>query len=303
MQIFLPKKNFRWLVVVMLALFLSVSGCADSDTDTDDTANAPVLPPAYTLVPNFSTLGGGSGTSASEDGTLVENGIRKLPDNADNFESTQAGCVIDNYLHAASNVFYWNTVLFFSLAVPVWSFNVALLQDPVQQEDGSWVWSYSGNNNGDMYTAELHGEFVDDQVHWEMIISKQEGFQDFVWYTGTSNLPATEGTWTLKKSPLENHDWIDIVWNRTISNRTWEVTYTNILEGDNYKDSFIAYGVNSDDTYDAFYDIYTSENENLVNIDVNRSTRAGRIKDVNKFGDEDWQYWNESLCNIDAPGM
>ena len=65
-----------------------------------------------------------------------------------------------------------------------------------------------------------------------MVIAKQGFFEDFLWYSGISNLPATEGTWTIKKSYEENYDWIGITWSREIANGTWQVQYMNVHEAD-----------------------------------------------------------------------
>jgi hypothetical protein len=260
-----------------------------------------VVPPLYTLVPNFGEIGN-TETVASADEPFVDPMIKRLPvENSDVFP--QAECLINNYAHASFQVGFWNLALTVTLAVPVWSFAEAFHHDPVRQEDGSWVWSYSATILGVLHTAELHGAFVDDKVHWNMFITKEGFFEDFLWYSGISNLPATSGTWTLKKGSEDPYDWIGIEWSRNISNGTWYVQYMNVHEGDENEGGFIEYGVIVDDTYDAFYDIYNAVQENLVEIDANKAGNEGRVRNPAYFNDEDWHYWDANHCDSVAPEL
>ncbi len=75
--------------VVMAVLLLTAAGCGDSDTDGDDGGDAPVVPPAYTFVPNFGELGNTeSATSADE--MLADPMIKRQPV-TDTAVSIQAG--------------------------------------------------------------------------------------------------------------------------------------------------------------------------------------------------------------------
>lgn len=303
MQIFMDKKWCRLFLVIMGAVVISASGCGDSSTDGAGAVDAPEVPPVYTFVPDFGEIGS-TESPASAVVPLADPMIKSLPA-ADTNALPQAGCIIDNYAHASLQVGFWNLALTVTLAVPAWSFAEAFNHDPVQQEDGSWVWSYSATIKGVLHTAELRGAFVDDTVQWRMKITKNGFYEDFLWYSGVSNLPATSGTWTIKKSPEpdENYDWIDIHWHRDVSNETWQVQYMNIHAGDDNEGGFIEYGVVDDDTYDAFYDIYNAAQENLVEIEINRNSSLGRVTNPGHFDDEDWHYWDENHCDSEAPGI
>jgi len=302
MQIFMDKSWCRFILVVMAVLLLTTAGCGNSDIDGDDGdggADAPMVPPAYTLVPNFGELGN-TESSASADETLADP-MLKRQSGTDTGVSITAGCIIDNYAHASLNVGFWNLALTVTLAVPAWSFAEAFHHDPVLQEDGSWLWSYSATILSVLHTAELYGSLVDGEVHWDMYITKDGFYEDFPWYSGVSNLPATEGAWTIKKSPDDPSDWIVIDWSREVSNATWQVRYMNIQAGDDNEGGFIEYGIIDDDTYDAFYDIYNAAEENHVEIDAGTTSNEGRVRNPAHFGDEDWHYWDGNHCDSVAP--
>ncbi len=286
-----------WLLIFAAVLMLSIAGCGENDSDDDDD-DAPTIPPAYTLAPDFSGMGGNRAASAAMDQASPAQAL-KLPNAETGSPTIQDSCSQDNYNHAALQVGFWNTALWFTLAVPTWSFVRAFEEDPVQQDDGSWIWSYEVPLVN--VSAELHGAFVDGAVQWRMYITKQGEYEDFLWYRGTSNLPATEGTWILKKSYVDNDDWISIEWSRSIANQTWQVQYMNILTGDPNEGGLIEYGVTDNDTYDAFYDIYNAVADNWVNIESNTTTTAGRVMNEVFFGDDQWSLWDADHCDEVAP--
>jgi len=285
-----------WLLIFAAVLMLTITGCGENDTDGDDDDDAPTIPPAYTLAPDFSSMGGNRTGTAVVDPVAPAEAL-KLPQAEKGNPAIQVSCSVDNYTHAAGHVLFWNTALWVTLAVPSWSFVEAFNHDPVQQDDGSWIWSYDVNVLNVIYTAELHGAFVDGEVQWHMYITKQGEYVDFLWYRGTSNLPATEGTWILKKSYVEQDDWIGIEWSRSIANQTWQVQYMNILAGDPNEGGLIEYGISDNDTYDAFYDIYNAVADTWVNIEANSTTTAGRVMNETHFGDDQWLLWDGDHCD------
>ena len=288
-------KWHKWLLISAAILMLSMAGCGENDSNSDDDA-APTIPPAYTLAPDFSSMGGNRASSAAMDQVAPAEDL-KLPNAEEGGTVIRNSCSTANYDYAAGQVGFWNTALWITLAVPAWSFAEAFNHDPVQQDDDSWIWSYDLTVFNVTYTAKLQGAFVDGEVHWHMYITKHGEYTDFLWYTGTSNLPATSGTWTLRKSYAEPYDWIGIEWNRSIVNQTWMVTYTNIHADDPNVGGFIQYGITGNDPYDAFFDICTAAENNCVIIESNTSTTAGRVKHDAFFGDDAWHLWDEDHCN------
>ena len=298
MKIFWQKKWHIWLLMIAAVLMLSMAGCG-ANNSADDDNDAPTIPPAYTLAPDFSSMGGDRPSSAAV-GQVAPAEVLKLSDAETGGAVIQGSCSQVNYSHAAGHVLFWNTSLWVTLAVPSWSFVEAFNHDPVQQDNGSWIWAYDVKIFNVIYTAELHGAFVDKEVQWHMYITKHGEYEDFLWYRGTSNLPATEGTWTLKNNPTDQEDWIGIEWSRSIVNQTWQVQYMNIRAGDPNTDGLIEYGVTDNETYDAFYDIYNAVADNWVNIESNTTTTAGRVMNEAHFGDDLWRNWDQDHCDAAA---
>ena len=145
------------------------------------------------------------------------------------------------------------------------------------------------------YTANLHGKVVTSGVQWKMYISQENGYSDFLWYEGESNFLATEGNWTLYRSPELPNPMLEILWHRNVSEGTADIRYQNIEEGHPENGGYIFYGINQETPYNAYYHIYNKGQNNLTEIEWNRTTKEGRVKDQNKYGNEEWHYWDSNL--------
>ncbi len=138
------------LLLVLVISLLTVTGCSG-------VSGAPTIPPVETFVIPFEEFPGMGG--------LI----------------TLAGGNQSNWDYAASTVSFWGLILIWKLAVPVAAFRASFQHTPVQQPDGSWLWSYSVNILNATYTAELHAQFITEGIHWSMNISKASEYEDFLW--------------------------------------------------------------------------------------------------------------------------
>jgi len=123
----LRSKTPLHLFLVLVVAVLTISGCGGA-------SQAPTIPPVETFDIPFEDFEN-SGT-----GGLV---------------SFQTGNQ-SNWNYAALAVGIWSTIIRVGLAVPVAAFQASFHNIPLQQDDGSLVWSYSVNIGGSIYTAELH---------------------------------------------------------------------------------------------------------------------------------------------------
>jgi len=268
-----------YLLLVLAIVVLGVTGCSD-------TSGAPTLPPIESFLIPFETLIA-NGTSAFA--SLSEQETVPLAGNQSNW----------NY--AASTVGFWYTVIAVGLAVPVAAFRESFHHTPVEQPDGSWVWSYSIVLGSAVYTAKLRGQFIAEGVRWEMRISKAGEYEDFLWYYGEHRLPATEGFWILKLSPANPIDFLRIDWSRNISAGTYTIKYTNIVPGGPENGGYIDFQYTKDVPYDYTCDIYNRGEDNHTCIEYSSSTGEGRVKDFKHFGDNEWHCWDSDRMNVTCP--
>lgn len=277
----LTGRTLMHLLLVLLILVL-VPGCGD-------VSGAPIIPPIETFLIPFDTF---TGDASSSSVSLSE----QCPP-----ASALTGNQSTNWDYAALTVGFWGAIVVVGLAVPVAAFRASFQHTPVQQPDGSWIWSYSVSIGGSVYSAELHGQFITEGVHWDMRISKEGGYQDFLWYYGEHKLPATEGFWILKQSPTVPNDLLQIDWSRNISAGTYNITYTNIVPDGPENGGYIDFQYTDGIPYDYICDIYNKGADNHTYIEYSSSTEGGRIKDLNYFSDNDWHCWDSDRINVVCP--
>ena len=195
-----------------------------------------------------------------------------------------------NWGWAHFNGIFWQSLVTVGMVIPVAAFVESFNHDPEQLEDGTWVWSYEFTPLGGVkHTASLHADVSNLGVLWEMYISKTDHFTDFLWFSGQSDLFATEGTWTINHQPGNPED------------STANIKYTNIIPNHDENGGYIYYGIQNDSLYDAFYNIYNKGKDNLTSIQWNRNTYEGRVRDSLHFGDYEWHCWDSNLVDIECP--
>ena len=207
----------------------------------------------------------------------------------------------ENWGWATFNVVFWQTYVNVGMIIPVASFAASLNNDPERMEDGRWLWTYDFNPLGGVkYTAKLYGELAGLNIIWEMYISKENEFDDFLWYYGQSDLLGTTGSWTLNKEPEEPTPWIGIEWNRNPEENTGNIKYTNIVPNGEENGGYIFFELTSDEDYNAFYEIFKKSQNNTISVKWNTNSKNGRVKDSVHFGDDEWHCWDTDFEDADC---
>lgn len=256
------------------ACTLLLSGCKK---DKDEN-KAPALPPQSGFVMNFSDLGKPNDTLKSS------------------FEATS----FNNWGYSYLNVMGWNILLTVGLAVPVASYVAAFNNEAVYHADAdNWTWSYLFTAGNIPYQAELTGTIVNDSVSWEMRISKGIEFNNFLWYSGKSDISQTGGYWILKENPSLPYNLLKIEWNKHADN-TADIRYTNIRTGFNENGGYIFYGTTLN-AFDRFYNIYNKGLNNLTLIEWSSTQKNGHVKASHQYQNENWHCWDSNLTDIVCP--
>lgn len=292
------NRKFLVTINIILSVVLITLLCASciGGTNNTKTAEPPQIPPQSTFVMDFSDFAQ-SQTSYSPSKTSTILPVSFSPGKSSGIGSTNALGDRSNWLFAALNVGFWNLAGFVGLTVPVAAFVESIKQTPVKQPDGSWIWTYSITVQGVTYTAELHGKYTDTGVRWDMYITKENEYTDFLWYYGESNSGSTQGYWVIKDRPSNPNDLLRIDWNRDPANETGDIKYTNIVPGGTENGGYISFTVTKGQDLDRSYEIYNKGKNETTDIEWNSVTKAGQVKDSVHFGDNNWHYWDSSLNN------
>ena len=266
------------LLIFFSAIILLTISCTENEPVTNQ-GTPPTLPPQSTMQINFNDF----------------------PDTTTSSSLNKIKLTRSNWTYAFLNIAAWNFKLASDLFIPVAAFGESFNHQPVQQEDGSWLWTYPVIVLDITYTVKLYGISSSEGVQWQMFISKEGQYTDFLWFEGFSNLPATEGTWTLNHYPLDPTAFLYIEWHRNPSDSTSDIKFTNVVSGDPNAGSYIYAETTNDTTFNAKYHIYKSAQDNLIEIEWHRSNKEGRVKDASYFADSSWYCWDSNLMNITCP--
>lgn len=271
-------KPFAIFFAILLPLYFS---CEEDKPSLPTNQEAPTIPPKSTFVMDF------------DDFTVTQ----KL-DSKTSEESLAKPNTKLNWGWAVTNVAVWSTVITVTMIVPVAAFAESFNHDPVLQPNGSWLWSYDFVVSGITHTAKLYGKPQKEGVLWNMYITKNGFYSDFLWFTGFSDYLITNGYWTLNYQPTTPTPFLRIDWNRYMETGTADIKYTLIEPNNAENGSYIFFGSIPETPLNAFYDIYSVGQGNLVEIEWSQETNEGRIKDEKHFKNQDWQCWNANLDDV-----
>jgi hypothetical protein len=261
------KKNLFYTLAILSLIFgLSLVSCDKNKSDID----TPAAPSEENFVMNFKDFGNGkSGTTT--------------------------------YINKATAVGYvgiWQTIIIYHMAIPVAAFKGTIAQAVQEVEPNHWMWSYTTSILFVDYTSELHAIYENGKIIWEMRISQENGYSNFVWFTGESDVDQTKGSWILYSSPEDPRAFLDIHWEKNIENTIGYMKYENVLEGNQAEGSYIIYGAKINEAYNRYYNIVGVEVNNYALIEWNKDQKNGRIQAPNSYGDNLWHCWNTAGADI-----
>ena len=275
-------KNSIKSLYAMLALIMVFSVSCEKSDDTKIETNALQLPPYESMAVDFSDF----------------------LDDSNSGKTSSTAKVGGNWLYPRLVVGFWNTALFTNLAVPVASFRSAFAHEAEFLGENTWQWSYTVDGFTSEYTARLTGELTSDGVLWKMYVAKDGvgAFDEFLWFSGVSNIDGNSGEWVLNQSAERPNRMIHIAWERE-NDEIGNIKYTWVRElndeesDDLFKDSYLEYGLQEGD-YNVYYNIhvYDLQLQNFVdvNIEWNRTTFNGRVMASSHFEDDMWHCWDSA---------
>ncbi|MEL6536340.1 MAG: hypothetical protein AAFQ98_13070 [Bacteroidota bacterium] len=198
---------------------------------------------------------------------------------------------------SALTVGIWQAFTGLTMVLPVTAFKAAISQTPTYNEDrGAWHWSYTVGDTASatQLICDLYGTLSNEQINWEMNLTKTDAFSEFVWYTGVSRLDETSGSWTVYRDPEGTpRSFLQIDWDRDTTAGTGTIRYTDIDDTDGGDGNYIEAGRVDGATYDSYF---TISGNDLLEIEWNKTTKEGRVRRNNG----DWSCWDTDLEDIDC---
>jgi hypothetical protein len=269
-------RSLSSLIALFIVIIIATTACKkDENADLKPT---PELPPQASMVMTFS------------DFTDIDTTF---------YKSTET---FKNWGWSALNVTVWNAVITVTLAVPVTAFYESFKHEGIYNPTtDEWIWSYNFFVAGQIHQASLHASLVSSGIHWKMFITKNNAYDNFLWYEGTTNPSNTVAEWHFNEKPANPDEILLIEYQKDAQTNIEQIKYTNVNTASPGNGGYIQYGTNTTLDFDAFYTIYYIEEENIINIEWSRTMKDGRVRDELHFGDFEWKCWDTDLQDIVCP--
>jgi len=271
--------------ILLISLVFALSGVLFHSCKKDK-GDPPVLPAAGSMTIDFNNF------ESAKKGE-VEAYIPKGTENS-------------NWEFAAGVAMIWKSIVYSTLAIPVYSFQKAIEQDnPTYLDNRTWQWSASATVLGKTYTARLTGQIAETNVLWKMYISLDGtgGYTDFVWFEGTSRLDGSSGQWILYESQTNPVEIVRIDWS-VAGDKIGSVKYTFTKAGNPFANSYIEYGMTAN-ALNSYYTInyFNTERQEFfdMNVEWSSSLKNGRVKCLKFFGTDAWHCWDGNHLDITCP--
>lgn len=208
----------------------------------------------------------------------------------------------DNFIHAYTNVAFWNGLINITMALPVAAYyNVQLSSgNPEYLGDNRWRWTKEFTLNQISYKAILTAERLNNQeFSMEMKIALAAlPNQGVVWFDGVIRYDHTHATWNLYKNEPTHVKVLEIEWNKDYETGASDITYTSVEPGSDMYNNYIEMGIVPGADYDAYYTI--SLVTGVINVEWDLTSKAGRIMDPVQYEDSNWHCWSDQLYDIDC---
>jgi len=268
-------------LVVGGAAALLLTGCATDETIAPDVtpSAAPDLPEARTMDFDFSFF---ADADTSSEARAQDEGRW-------------------NWFNAAVRVLFLDVALDAAFHVPATAFAVAIHQEPVLEEDETFLWSYDfTDENGDDYAIRLRGRLDGVHVDWEMRVSAtgETPLDDAVWFVGESSLLEDSGYWIFLDPLGDGEDVARVEWTDR-GPRDAHLRYENVdANGEDFGDH-VTYDVDGAQVHVAYHD--AGEDANTV-IQWNALTGRGSIV-APDYNDGEQACWGSDLRDTECEGI
>lgn len=170
----------------------------------------------------------------------------------------------------------WDSVIIKIINKPEALLKAALNGEKTYDKDKKqWNWTFIKALTGDgSYQATLSASLIGDSISWTLTASRinGDGVYKFKWLEGSIDTKQTGGNWMVYE-PISKAAYLVVSWKKESDNTRW-IKYTKI-SGD--KQSSVKYGTSNNSAYNAYFNIFTTDDTEPAVIEWNTSTFEGRL--------------------------
>lgn len=247
-------KTSALLAALLIAPALTLAGCGGDDGPSGTTNNeAPALPDQASLSMDssaFPNTGSNVRRDQPNDVVYEDYGGGRYGKGAPASGTPTDSMSYSNYIVGRSVATAVNVAIGAFAAAPAAAFAGAFLATPVQEEDGSWTWSYGVIYGSVSYTLSLNGRWNGSATDWAMRVTTSgltQNVTNFLWYSGQTQNAGSMGYWQLydMTAPQTPTNLLRVDWNRASADNRSMVWLNNRVGGTAYGDN-LTYAQNED---------------------------------------------------------
>lgn len=264
---------------VVLFMFIAAVILSSTSCDKENTDYRPELPPVESLIMDFDDF---------DQSPITDKVI---------------AYTYDNFQYAFTSLVFWNSITSLTMAVPVGAYiNVANMSGtPEYLGDNRWRWTKEFTVQMVNYKAILTAERLNNaefSVEMKIALAALPA-AGVVWFDGVVRYDHTHAEWNLYKNEPTHVKVLEVEWNKDYETGSSDLTYTYVEPGQNETNSTIEMGIVPGADYDAYYSVTLSAG--TLDIEWDRTSKAGRVNSLQYFDNSDWHCWNDQLQDITCP--
>ncbi|WP_229239773.1 hypothetical protein [Echinicola soli] len=256
-----------------LAALVLFASCNKDEEPMPQQSEKPALPPEASMAPDMSMF--------EEEG---DEGARVT--------------AATNWAYAAINVGVYSSILYTHLVVPITAFKATIGTEAAFDEDtGLWVWEKAFDVEGHgAYDIRLTANVQGENVNWMGYISGEGIVDNFVWFTGTSNMTGEAGYWELYESPESASVWLSNSWGYDQETGNGATTFTVEKDGENLGSS-ITYRIDDSKEMDRAVVINNTDLDSEIFVNWSKASKFGQVKSETYFESDAYFCWDANLQN------
>jgi hypothetical protein len=282
--------QWKRIPALLLALALTVftAACSQDEESPSNPAaenEAPELPPADVMAVDLETFDGAEAQGSSKVKTTDE------PTPSDS----------SNYVVAKATAIAVNSAVLAGIAPAAVAFAGAFLVQPVEQEDGSWLWSYQAVYSEWVLDLQLTGKREGSETVWALRVSTDDtnpALVDYLWYEGRCPYVPITGYWqfydpTVPEAPVQ---LLRLEWSRASAVER-SATFTVNRPGGNSEGDRLEYAQDGSAALMQYHDASAAM---TWDVQWNIETEAGSVI-VPYYSRGERACWDEDHLNAVCP--
>jgi hypothetical protein len=202
-----------------------------------------------------------------------------------------------NFAVAYNTIGFWSTLFNDILSVPVAGFANGLTKTATETSTNTFEWSLSFLANSVSYVGTLVAVKGSSTYTLELNAAPSSSpSSTFKYFDAVVHNDLSNVEWNIYKDDMGSVKVLDGTFTDDDVSGFQTLEYTYVLAAQTETSSSIEFNYTSGADYNSAY--YMTMSTGMVDVEWDAALKAGRVKSLHHFVDEDWHCWNDVLGDI-----